>query len=205
MSINILFEGVSGAGKSTTSRAVASKLGTVMPTVWLEQQPDSWGLQCLYELLYYHRYDWKIDVTSWGYLRKVFYRQYLSHVVFPAQKDNDILILDGHDFQERGFPVNLVEGELEFHIDLYVVMLCDVSLIPDRLIARGCIDAYKKRKHGFRPGGCEQRKMDWYRNQAEMLPHLFSVDTTERTVDETVEVVLTELDRRFGWNVALRC
>ena len=197
----IVFEGTSGTGKSSISNAVAKSLSSVFLTRYVPSSEDSMGLWYLYELMYYSRAKYEIDDISFGYLQKVFYRQYLHHIVIPAMKQFDVVILDDPNFAYRYFPPCFVEGEFHVTVDMYIVLICDPMEIPERLCNRGDASAYESRIDDFEEGGSAWRSFEWYQERLSEGRDVFGLDTTGRTVDESASIVLAECERRFGWNV----
>ena len=203
MATLIGFDGYSGTGKSSVALAVHQALSEGLTSRWVKASAQ-FGLGRLRELLFTHRNEYGIDDVSYRHLQQVFFRQYWQHMISPYLESADVFIIDNPCFTEIGLE-SIYRGEdFEYRIDLVVAMSCDVSLIPNRIATR---------KHGNYPvdsevyvsDGIADKGMQAFRLFAEAKPEVLSVDTTRTSVSEAANIVLSECQRRFGWNVASLC
>ena len=200
MPITICFEGQVASGKSTTSTHVANRLSRVIPTALVQPELETgFGIPKICELLF-NAEAYETGAEAWRLLQRVFHRQMLQHLVKPALAAHEVVIIDGCNLTSCGFPSVLSEDRLQMEIDLYVVTLCDVGLIPNRLIGRGHADYYERKRTEYLPCGKRYADMEWFRSQVAERDNLFGVDTTALSPEASAQSVLVELERRFGWD-----
>ncbi len=197
MATILAFDGLSGTGKSSVSRAVSEHLASVLPTQWVPHD-DRFGINHLRDLLFRYRDAWHIDAVARQSLRHILHRQQWFHLISPVVEAGEVCILDNPclplEPSYRG-------ADFEFTVDLHVITLCNVELIPDRIANRKG-GSYPIVKENYVPGGAAYRAMDYFRERVKHAPHVLAIDTTETTVAEAAAIVLAECTKRFGWELS---
>ena len=198
----IAFDGVSGTGKSSVSYAVAERLEQTMKVAWIPHQAD-FGINHLRDLMFKRRIEFGIDEVSERNLAMVMLRQQWLHYIQPRMGVVDLIIMDNPCLPIKPTPHSYTGEDFAFELDLHIIMLCDISLVPNRVASRPG-GAYKVNAEDYAVGGRASQTMEHFRRLAEQADGVLGLDTTNNLVSESANLVIDECSRRFDWNAEFK-